>query len=57
MVHNKRLGALRTELGYFIDCIKNDETPDVITPEESRTAVEVMCLAEESAATGKVVKM
>ena len=55
--HGKRTGALRTELSYFVDCIKKGKKPDVITPEESRMAVAVMCAAEESAEKGKVVKM
>jgi len=57
VVHEKRIGALRSELSYFVDCIKNGKEPDVITPEESRTAVAVMCAAEESAATGQIVTM
>ncbi len=53
----KRIGVLRNELSYFIECINTGKVPDVITPEESRMAVEVMCKAEQSAASGKIVKL
>ena len=57
VVHDMRIGALRTELSYFVNCVKKGVKPTVITPEESKMAVAVMCAAEESAATGKVVNM
>lgn len=57
IVHNRRIGALRTELSYFVDCVKEGKKPEVITPEESREAVAVICAAEESAATGKVIQL
>jgi UDP-N-acetylglucosamine 3-dehydrogenase len=56
-VHGMRIGALRTELSYFVRCVKEGRKPEVITPEESREAVRVICAAEESAATGKVVHL
>ena len=56
-VFGKRVGVLRNELGYFMDCIRTGKRPDVITPEESRTAVAVICAAEESAETGEVVTL
>jgi hypothetical protein len=40
-----------------VNCVKKGVKPTVITPEESKMAVAVMCAAEESAATGKVVNM
>ena len=57
VLSGKRVGALRNELGYFLDCVRNDKTPDMITPEESREAVRVICAAEESAETGEVVNL
>ena len=51
------VGALRNELRYFADCVRDNRTPDVITPEESVAAVRVMCAAEESAASGRVVAL
>lgn len=53
----RRVGVLRNELSYFIDCINTGKMPGVITPEESRTAVAVMCAAEQSADSGDVVKI
>ena len=53
----RRIGVLRQELRYFINCIKNGKTPDIITPEESRMAVIVVRAAEKSAASGEVVKL
>jgi len=53
----KRVGVLRDELSYFVDCVRRDRTPDVITRDESRRAVAVMCAAERSARTGQVVDM
>lgn len=54
-LHNRSVGALRNELSYFTDCVRKGETPKVITAEESKMAVAVMCAAEQSATSGKVV--
>lgn len=56
-VLGRRVGVLRNELDYFVGCICCDKTPDVITPEESREAVAVMCAAEKSAARGEVIQL
>jgi UDP-N-acetylglucosamine 3-dehydrogenase len=56
-LHGVRAGALREELGYFATCVLEDRKPVVITPEESAAAVRACLAAEESAATGKVVKL
>lgn len=53
----RRVGTLRNELSYFVECIRAGKSLNVITPEESRMAVAVMCMAEQSAETGEVVKM
>jgi UDP-N-acetylglucosamine 3-dehydrogenase len=50
-------GALPTELAYFANCVQQDTPPSIITPEESMAAVEACLAAEESAATGEVVKL
>lgn len=55
--HGRSIGALRTELDYFTKCLREDRTPDVVTPESSREAVAVMCAAEKSAASGNVVSL
>ncbi|MFH0964134.1 MAG: Gfo/Idh/MocA family oxidoreductase [Planctomycetota bacterium] len=52
-----RVGVLRLELSYFVDCLARGKTPDVITPEESRLAVRTILAAEESAETGKVISL
>lgn len=51
----ERFGVLRTELRYFANCVVEGRTPDRITPEESRDAVQLMAAATESSQTGKVV--
>jgi len=43
--------------GSIIDCVNTGESLDVITPEESKQAVEVICAAERSAATGRSVEI
>jgi len=50
-------GALRDELAYFANCVATGVTPTVITPEESREAVRACLAADQSAATGQVVKL
>ncbi|OGV83568.1 MAG: hypothetical protein A3K19_19735 [Lentisphaerae bacterium RIFOXYB12_FULL_65_16] len=56
-LHGASVGALRHELAYFANCVRTGAKPDVVTPVEARNAVAVMCAAEKSAASGKVVKM
>ena len=56
-MHGVLVGALRNELAYFANCASKGEKPKVITPEESRQAVAVICAAEESAQSGKVVEL
>jgi len=57
MIHGQLRGALRDELSYFVNCITAGTAPSVITPEESREAVRACLAAEESAASGAVVKL
>ena len=54
---DRRVGALRNELNYFVGCVRQGKTPNIITPEESRMAVEAICAAERSAASGQVVRL
>ena len=56
-IHGQLRGALRDELSYFADCIAQGKKPAVITAEESREAVRACLAAEQSAATGQVVKV
>ncbi len=48
-------GVLQEELRYFANCVRADQTPQRITPEESRAAVAWMAAATESAQTGSVI--
>ena len=56
-VFGEYFGILRSELRYFANCVKEGRTPDRITPQESRAAVELMVAAGRSAETGEVVRM
>ena len=51
----QRVGALRSELRYFADCLSQGRAPDCCPPEDSRAAVALMTAATESSETGKVV--
>ncbi|MDD5598518.1 MAG: Gfo/Idh/MocA family oxidoreductase [Victivallaceae bacterium] len=53
----RRVGVLRDELSYFIECLRAGKSPDIISDEESKMAVTVVCAAEESAASGKVITL
>jgi UDP-N-acetylglucosamine 3-dehydrogenase len=57
LLHGVRAGALRDELAYFVGCIREGRPPTIITPEESRAAVAACLAAEQSAATGAVVRL
>ncbi len=50
-------GALKNEFEYFFNCVRNDKTPDIITPEESKYAVELVLAAERSARENIKVKL
>ncbi len=54
-VYGRRLGALYTELSYFVNCVRNDLPITVITPAESLAAVEAVMTAEKSCATGNKI--
>lgn len=51
-LRGKRCGVLAAELQYFADCIRREQRPQVITPEEAARAVLVMETAEQAAAQG-----
>ena len=57
MIHGQLRGALREELAYFVNCVATGTKPTVITAEESREAVRACLAAEQSAATGQLVKI
>ena len=56
-LHGSTSGALREEFSYFAACCLKGEPPSIITPEESLAAVEAALAAEESAASGEVVRL
>lgn len=56
-IHGEIVGALRSELAYFVDCVARDRQPTVVTPAEARAAVAAVSAAEKSARTGKVVRL
>jgi UDP-N-acetylglucosamine 3-dehydrogenase len=56
-MHGEPTGALRTEMAYFVGCVAREEKPTVVTPTEARAAVAAVVAAEQSAATGKVVRL
>ena len=57
MLNGQCAGALREELRYFVRSVREGKCPTVISPEESMVAVQACLAAEESAVTGRVVKL
>ncbi|MGI6609435.1 MAG: Gfo/Idh/MocA family protein [Limnochordia bacterium] len=55
-LHGVRAGALRTELDYFVTCVLENRKPTIISPEESRRAVQACLAAERSARENRVVR-
>ena len=51
------LGGYFVEVKYFVDCLSENKTPDVVTPEEAKYAVELCLAATKSAETGKAVSL
>ena len=49
------LGGYYNEIEYFLNCLKNDRQPEIITPEEAAFAVRLCLAARKSAETGEVV--
>ncbi|MCX7918207.1 MAG: Gfo/Idh/MocA family oxidoreductase [bacterium] len=56
-IHIGRIGALKEELAYFLNCILTNTAPTIITPQESRQAVAIVTAAEESAKIGKEITL
>lgn len=56
-LHGQRAGALRDELAYFTQCIREGRRPEVVSPRDAMAAVTACLAAEESAATGKAVML
>lgn len=56
-MHGVPVGALRSEIEHFVNCVARGEPSTVVTPREAQAAVAVLSAAEKSAATGKVVRL
>jgi UDP-N-acetylglucosamine 3-dehydrogenase len=56
-IHGEIVGALRTEISYFLDCVALGQQPTVVTPAEARAAVAAVIAAERSAKSGRVVEL
>ncbi len=56
-IHGGTVGALRTEIEYFLDCVARGAQPEVVTSQDARAAVAAVAAAERSAKTGRVVKL
>lgn len=52
-----RGGALRDEFAYFAECALKGKTPAVGRPEDAAAALEATLAAEQSARSGKVIKI
>jgi UDP-N-acetylglucosamine 3-dehydrogenase len=52
-----RSGALRDELIYFADCALKGRKPDIGRPEDAMAALAATLAAEDSARSGKVVRL
>lgn len=57
LLHGARAGALREELAYFANCIREQRRPTIVTPEESRAALVACLAAEQAAASGSIVRL
>lgn len=51
------LGGYFVEIEYFVNCVKEDKMPEVVTPEEAKLALQLCLAAKESAETGKIVTL
>ena len=52
-VRGSARGALRDELEYFCDCVRDHRQPGIVTPREARNAVRVALALIDSANTGR----
>ena len=57
MFEGARGGALKEEFSYFANCALKGVKPAIGTPEDAMAALAATLAAEESARTGKVVKV
>jgi predicted dehydrogenase len=50
-------GALRDELAYFCQCVRNRRRPEIITPREAKNAVRLALAVVDSANTDREVEI
>lgn len=51
------LGGYFNEIVYFLECVRRNRHPEIITPDEAAFAVRLCLAATESAETGRVVEV
>jgi UDP-N-acetylglucosamine 3-dehydrogenase len=56
-MHGEPIGALRTEMAHFVDCVLRNVHSTVVTSTAARAAVQALAAAERSAARGKVEEL
>ncbi len=47
--------AYLNEIEYFVDCVKNDKNPKVVTPEQSKEVLEIVHTIKDSLENGEVI--
>ena len=50
-------GMLRNELEYFTHCVQDGKKPNVLSRNDAKEALRIAILADESARTGRVIKV
>lgn len=56
-VRGAAYGALRDELAYFCDCVRNDRQPEIITAREATNSVRVALALAQSAAESRDIEI
>jgi UDP-N-acetylglucosamine 3-dehydrogenase len=57
LVHGERMGDIKEEISYFINCVMKGQKPVIVPPEESRVTLEAVLAADQSAKTRKLIKL
>ncbi|NPV54499.1 MAG: Gfo/Idh/MocA family oxidoreductase [Firmicutes bacterium] len=50
--HVPEIDAYLSEIGYFLDCVRNNTLPEIVTPEDALMALRVALAADQSIETG-----
>ncbi len=51
------LGGYLNEINYFLDCVRNDKVPDLVSLVDAREAVRICLAAQQSMESGEAVKL